>query len=122
MALFSRTKTVKKPVAVKKEKSVATTPTVGQDVSRVLKAPRITEKAMRGGEKNVYTFEIARDASKHDVKLAVKKLFSVTPVKINIVNRTPRQFKSRARGRLALEHGIKKAYVFLKEGDSISLV
>lgn len=121
MALFSRKAAPKKKVAVaKKEK--ATTTNVARDLSRVLRAPRITEKAMRRNEKNVYTFEIAPTATKFDVRDAVKQFFKVTPVKINIVNRTPRQFKSRARGRMALEHGIKKAYVHLKEGDSINLV
>ena len=45
---------------------------------------------MRGSEKNVYVFEVARSATKFDVHDAVKQFFNVTPVKINIVNKSPR--------------------------------
>jgi len=119
MALFNRTTKAKK--ASPKSKAV-TVPSTVRDLSATLLAPHVTEKAMRGSEKNVYVFEVAANADKRAVKEAVNRLFSVTPVKVNIVNKTPRQYKSRARGRMALEHGMKKAYVYLKEGDSISLV
>jgi len=118
MALFNRTTKAK---ASTKSKAV-TVPSTVRDLSTTLRAPHITEKAMRGSEKNVYVFEVAPEADKRAVKEAVNRLFGVTPVKVNIVNKTPRQYKARARGRMALEHGMKKAYVYLKEGDSISLV
>jgi large subunit ribosomal protein L23 len=114
MALFSQKKTAKKT------KSAVTTSSTS--TSSVLVAPRITEKAMRQSEQNVYAFEVARTASKFEVRDAVKALYNVTPVKINIVNKTPRQFKSRTKGRRFTERGIKKAYVYLKKGDTISLI
>lgn len=122
MALFNRTTKTKKSPAKSKTSGKQTAPSTVRDLAFVLSAPRITEKAMRGSEKNVYVFEISRDADKRAVKEAVNRLFGVLPVKVNIVNRAPRQYKARARGRMALEHGMKKAYVYLKEGDSISLV
>lgn len=122
MALFSpKKKTVKKEKAVK-DASAASVPLSPADLSKVLVAPRITEKAMKLGEKNVYTFEVARSATKHEVRDAVKKFFGVTPVSVNIVNKAPRQFKSSSTRRVKTEHGIKKAYVYLKKGDTISLV
>lgn len=120
MALFSQKKT-----ATKKEKKAVSTNNgadVSRDLSFVLRSPRITEKAMKMGERNIYSFEVARSATKFDVREAVKTFYGVTPVKVNIVNKTPRQFKSRSKGRVMTEHGMKKAYVYLKKGDSISLI
>ncbi len=123
MALFSQKTANKKATAApKKEKKTEAVSAQSRDLSSVLYAPRITEKAMRGSEKNVYVFEVARNATKFDVRDAVKQFFNVTPVKINIVNKSPRQFKSAATRRLRTEHGMKKAYVYLKKGDSISLM
>jgi len=93
-----------------------------RDLSSVIKKPRVTEKAALLTERNVYTFEIRSDATKFDVRDAIVELYKVTPVKVNIVNKTPRHYTSRMRGRNMMEGGLKKAYVYLKEGDSISLV
>ncbi len=123
MALFSQKTANKKAAsAPKKEKKTEAVSAQSRDLSSVLYAPRVTEKAMRGSEKNVYVFEVARSATKFDVRDAVKQFFNVTPVKINIVNKSPRQFKSATTRRLKTEHGMKKAYVYLKKGDSISLM
>lgn len=72
-------------------------------------------------DRGVYTFLIRRDATKRDVKDAVEALFKVTPRKISVVNRPPRSRRSRVRGTIAVP-GMKKAYVYLKEGDRIDLV
>lgn len=119
MALFSQKKT-----ATKKEKKDVSTngADVHRDLSFVLRSPRITEKAMKMSERNIYSFEVARSATKFDIREAVKTFYGVTPVRINIVNKTPRQFKSRSKGRVMTQHGMKKAYVYLKKGDSISLI
>lgn len=119
MALFSQKKTT-----AKKEKKVVSTngADVARDLSFVLRSPRITEKAMKMSERNIYSFEVARSASKFDVREAVKTFYGVTPVRINIVNKSPRQFKSRSKNRVMTQHGMKKAYVYLKKGDSISLI
>ena len=94
----------------------------GRDLSAIIVRPRVTEKAAIVGEHNVYTFEVRRDASKYDVRDAVKKLFKVTPIKVNVVYRKPRHFTSRMRGRKGVHPGMKKAYVYLKKGDKIDLV
>ncbi len=117
MALFSRNK--KKSTT---EKVVSIARSTDRDLSRVLIKPRITEKAISKGDQNVYTFVITRTATKHDVSDAVRALYNVTPVKVNIVNKKPRQVMSRAKGRMVGEQGLKKAYVYLKAGDSITLV
>lgn len=131
MALFSRDKKedAKAKDTPKAEES-KTAPKTGpasqamstdRNLSSVIVKPRITEKAVGMGEKNVYTFVVRKDATKYDVRDAVKEFFGVTPIKVNIVNKSPRQYQSRMKGRSVTEKGMKKAYVYLKEGDSIEL-
>lgn len=128
MPLFSRNKDAadaKPEKATTAAPAKATKPSQAQATDRnlesVLIKPRITEKAVRQGEQNVYTFIVRQDATKYDVRDAVKAVFNVTPVKVNIVNKTARQFMSRSKGRRVTEKGMKKAYVYLQAGDSIEL-
>lgn len=125
MALFSRKNeadNTAETAVVKKEAAPSTALTTDRNLASVIVKPRITEKAVGKNEKNVYTFVVRRDATKYDVADAVKALYSVTPVKVNIVNKSPRQYKSRSKNRVVTEKGMKKAYVYLKSGDSISIV
>lgn len=104
------------------EMSVKQSLPTDRNLSSVIKRPRITEKSVTQSEKNVYTFEVHQDASKTDVAKAIKAFYEVTPVRVNIVNKRPRKFSSRIRGRVIAQPGIKKAYVYLKPGDSINLI
>jgi large subunit ribosomal protein L23 len=121
MALFSRTKekTVEAvPEVVNTSKALIT----DRNVAAVLIKPLITEKAVNLGSNNVYTFMVAKNATKYEVSDAVTALYKVTPVKVNIVNKKPSSTLSRARGREVMVGGYKKAYVYLKKGDTITLV
>lgn len=127
MALFSRKNSsstqTKKGDANSASAPQRTTPQgVARNLSSVIIKPRITEKAVGQSERNVYVFLVRRDATKYDVRDAIIELFDVTPVKVNIVNKAPRQHMSRRLGRTVTEKGAKKAYVYLKDGDSISLL
>ena len=53
---------------------------------------------------------------------AVKALYNVTPVKVNIVNKKPAKRNVGSRNRDKHVQGMKKAYVYLKKGDTINLV
>jgi len=112
----------KKDVSKTKDTSVPQDLVLDRNLSAIIARPRITEKAMLGTDKNVYTFEVLQGATKHDVRDAIKELYKVTPLKINIVNKKPRTYISRMRGRTREEKGLRKAYVYLKEGDRIDLV
>ncbi|OIP77389.1 MAG: 50S ribosomal protein L23 [Parcubacteria group bacterium CG2_30_44_11] len=96
--------------------------TTDVNFSTIIVKPRNTEKSVRLGEQNVYTFVVRQNATKRDVKAAITALYNVTPVNVNIVNKTPRQYKSKAKNRRLTAKGMKKAYVYLKKGDTISLV
>jgi len=87
--------------------------------SEVLLGSIQTEKTARGTkDENSYTFAVSRFASKGEVKEAVRGLYGVTPVKINMVrvHGHPVRF-GRTSGK---QKDWKKAIVSLKDGESIS--
>ena len=126
MALFGKKKDAQAEGAaetkVVEKVDVSKAKPTDRNLAAVIVGPRITEKAVRMGEQNVYTFEVRRDATKFQVRDAVKALYSVTPVKINIVNKKPAKRTVGFRNALKHEKGMKKAYVYLKKGDSINVV
>ena len=56
---------------------------VAQDI---IIAPIITEKSMSTVADKKYTFKVAKDAGKIEIKKAVEELFSVEVVKVNTVS------------------------------------
>ncbi len=121
MGLFGTKKTESAQAAAPKKEKVPASTQARKDIASVLVKPRITEKAASLLERNIYTFEITKGASKYDVRDAVKSLYNVTPSSIRIVNKKPRHYMSKARGRDMMESGLRKAYVYLKKGDRIDL-
>ncbi len=90
--------------------------------SSVLKLVRLTEKATRlSSELGQYTFEVALDATKHNVASAVEDAFKVTVRRVNIQNYRGKNKRSRT-GRPGVTSDYKKAIVTLKAGDKIELV
>ena len=87
----------------------------------VIRAPRVSEKTARLQEvSNQYVFEIAKTATKADVKAAVEKIFDVKVEAVNVVNvkGKTKSFKFR-QGRRG---DWRKAYVTLAEGQSIDVM
>jgi large subunit ribosomal protein L23 len=118
MALFGK----KKESAKKETKTTSKALPTDRNLDGVILSSRLTEKSVTKSEQNVYTFVIHKDATKYQVRDAVKALYNVTPVKINIVNKQPAKRLKGSRGRLVHKAGMKKAYVYLKRGDTISIV
>jgi large subunit ribosomal protein L23 len=91
----------------------------------VLRRPLITEKNTWLMEKDQYTFEVATDANKIQIREAVEKIFNVRVKAVNTLNVKPKP-KSRAirrgRGRVSgTEAGWKKAIVTLFPGQRIDI-
>lgn len=88
----------------------------------VLKKPRVTEKAtlVTTNKYPVYTFEIPFDVGKIEVKRAVEERFKVTPIKVRIVNLPPK--KTSFRRTAGVKSGVKKALVYLPEGQTIDTI
>lgn len=93
----------------KKEKAAA----------KLIISPRVTEKASMQSNQNAFTFVVRGDATKLTLRDEIKREYKVTPRAINITN-IPRQWTF-VRGKLGHQQGFKKAVVFLKKGDTISL-
>jgi large subunit ribosomal protein L23 len=89
--------------------------------AHILKHARITEKATMHSEAGVYTFDIAEEATKRDVIRAVQALYKVLPRKVAIVQ-VPSKMRRNARtGKVGVKRGGKKAYVYLKKGEKITI-
>ena len=86
----------------------------------VIKSPAITEKATMLSANNQVVFNVARDATKPQIKAAVEKLFGV---KVETVNTLVRKGKfKRFKGRAAMQSDVKKAVVTLAEGQTIDVM
>jgi len=87
--------------------------------SDIIIAPVITEKSMAERQNNVYTFKVAKDATKDEIKFAVEEAFKVSVKKVNTLNT---KAKRRRVGRyVGKTKTYKKAIVTLAEGSSIDL-
>ena len=89
-------------------------------MTKIIKNPRITEKASFLAEQNVYTFDIAQSANKTEVKKAIFALYKVKPVKVNVL-KVPKK-NILVRGKKGTRGGGKKALVYLKAGDKIEFI
>ena len=85
----------------------------------IIHRPRLTEKAANLSSANVFTFEVAPGATKHDVMRAVTALYKVQPVKVHILNVKGKKVALRTRRGVGVKNNSRKAYVYLKKGDTI---
>lgn len=117
-------KTTETQKTAKKRKTIKGSPksNFSQNLSAVLIRPRITEKATFQAEKNVYVFEIMKDATKKDVILAIEHFYKVKPIKVNMTKIPSKIRMSRKTRKKGVKSEGKKAYVFLKKDDRIEIV
>ncbi|HEY48535.1 MAG TPA: 50S ribosomal protein L23 [Dehalococcoidia bacterium] len=85
----------------------------------VLIRPLVTEKNTMLLEQNKYTFEVARDANKPQIKQAVEKAFKVKVSSVNVIN-VPGKMR-RAGRRRGMSSPWRKAVVTLEPGNKIEL-
>ena len=71
---------------------------------KIIIRPVITEKNTRLNEINKYTFEVARETNKIEVKKAIEEIFGVNVQGVNIVNVKGKLKRRRTR------HGITEGY------------
>jgi large subunit ribosomal protein L23 len=113
----------KPPKTAVKETSEEVIADQGQGVvapasTNVLRSFFVSEKSARGQAYGHYTFVVAPNATKTDVKHAVQRAYKVNVTGVHMV-RLPA--KHRAIGRYqGTTPGIKKAIVVLKEGQTIA--
>ncbi|MCO5133977.1 MAG: 50S ribosomal protein L23 [Phyllobacteriaceae bacterium] len=85
----------------------------------VIVSPVITEKSTLASESNQVVFNVARDATKPEIKAAVESLFSVKVASVNTLVRKGKE--KRFRGIKGRQSNVKKAVVTLAEGQSIDV-
>ena len=66
-----------------------------KDHRDVLVAPVVSEKSYGLLDENKYTFIVAPDANKTEIKIAVEKVFGVKVVSVNTMNRQGKNKKTR---------------------------
>ncbi len=91
-----------------------------RDIYSIIQSPVVTEKSMsQSAEGNNVVFWVDPAANKGDIKEAIQKIFNVKVLSVNTQRLTGKIKKQgRYSGRKPTR---KKAYVKLKEGDSIEL-
>ncbi len=112
-------KTPKKTESKDEKRAAAAAGVVFPKGSAVI-APRVTEKAGLLSEKGVYTFDVMVSANSREISKAIEAAYKVTPVRVSTV-----PVKSKAmfvRGKSGKTTAGKKAYVYLKKGDTIEFI
>lgn len=85
----------------------------------VLLSPRVSEKASDLAGSHVYAFNVSPRAGKREIAAAIHELYGFVPRKVSVVNIPAKQVF--VRGRVGRRPGGKKAYVYLKEGETIEI-
>ena len=85
---------------------------------QVLHRPVITEKNTILQAQGKYAFEVASEATKHQIKQAVEKAFKVKVTEVNVIT-VPGKRRMVGRQRV-MTRPWKKAIVKLKAGDKIT--
>ena len=86
---------------------------------QVIRKPIVSEKSTRVGElHNQIMFDVARDATKAEVREAVEKIFEVKVISVQIANL---RGKTKRFGRtVGKRNDHRRAFVRLKKGDDIN--
>ena len=89
------------------------------DPRDILLAPVISEKSYGLLDENKYTFLVAPDANKTQIKIAVEQVFGVKVTAVNTSNREGKRIRTKfGYGRRA---STKRAIVSVKAGDRIDI-
>ena len=88
------------------------------DFNKIILRSIVSEKSTDLKEKkNVYCFEVHKNASKLDIKSVIKNVYNVNVEKVNVMNIKGK--KKRKRFTEGKRKDWKKAYVKLKKGEKI---
>ncbi len=91
---------------------------------KILQELILTEKTNQlSSNSNQYVFKVSKDSTRKTVAMAVESNFGVKVVRVNTLNVKPKAKVLRSK-RVQKGHipGYKKAFVRLKQGESIELI
>jgi large subunit ribosomal protein L23 len=83
--------------------------------------PVVSEKSYAAYDANVYTFLVAPDANKIEIKQAIESIFGVRVTNVNTLNRSGKRKRNRRTGDWGQRPSQRRAIVSLAEGDSIEI-
>ena len=92
---------------------------IHKDPRDVLQGPVVSEKSYGLLDENKYTFVVAPDANKTEIKIAVEKVFDVTVTRVNTQNRQGK--RRRTRFGVGRRPDTKRAIVTVAEGQRIDI-
>lgn len=88
---------------------------------KIILSPRITEKGAYLSGVGAYVFNVSREANKLEIATAIRELYKVTPRLVRIVAIPRKQARVRGSNRMGMTAGGKKAYVYLKKGETLEV-
>lgn len=107
-----------KKVEAKPKKAKAKKEETG-DAYRVLLQPLITEKSSMLGISNQYVFAVAKTANKIEIRKAIRKVYGIDPIKVNVINVGGKEIRyGKTQGRT---RNWKKAIITLAQGQKIEI-
>ena len=83
--------------------------------------PVVSEKSYAAFDENVYTFVVASDANKIEIRKAIEEIFDVRVTNVNTLNRKGKRKRNRRSGTFGTRPSSKRAVVSLAEGDRIEI-
>ena len=83
--------------------------------------PIVSEKAYLLNDSNTYTFEVAPEANKVQIRQAIEEIFDVSVVKVNTMIRKGKRKRNRFTRSLDKRADRKRALVTVADGDSIDI-
>jgi large subunit ribosomal protein L23 len=92
-----------------------------RDARDVIIRPVVSEKSYAAFDGNVYTFVVADDANKVEIRQAIEEIFGVKVTNVNTLNRNGKRKRNRRTGNSGQRAGQKRAIVSLAEGDTIEI-
>lgn len=91
------------------------------NLSQILVRPVLTEKSVHQETAGKYTFVVNQDATKIEVKNALRALYGVTVEKVNILHGLPKYRMGKGRMPMQKKPSTRRAIVTLKAGEKLEL-
>jgi large subunit ribosomal protein L23 len=91
------------------------------DPRSVIIRPVVSEKSYALLDQGVYTFVVAPDANKIEIRHAVEAIFGVNVVRVNTLNRRGKRKRNRRQQTFGKRSDTKRALVTLASGQSIPI-
>jgi large subunit ribosomal protein L23 len=88
-----------------------------KDARDIIISPVVSEKSYAAYDNNVYTFIVAPDANKIEIRTAIEQLFGKKVAKVHTINRKGKRSRNRYTGGYNTRARQKRAIVTLAAGE-----